>query len=151
MPIFNFFSGKVHFYSVILVPNYYVKIGSYNTIKKKNSAFWMLLPQIGPDVIREFSFSWDVVLRTLTCLKRSPFPINEIMHVEKVSKVQRAATIISLPSKKPNRHLKRGQTKLLIPIALPELLFLQFSHFSSWYLHPSRCSDQKSSSSCWFL
>lgn len=86
----------------------------------------MLLPQIDPDLIREFSFSWDVVLRTLPCLERSPFPINEIMHVEKVSKVQRAATIISLTSKKPNRHLKRGQTKLLIPIAHPELLFCSF-------------------------
>ena len=41
MPIFNFFSGKVHFYGMSSVPTYCKKknIESYNAIREMNSAF----------------------------------------------------------------------------------------------------------------
>lgn len=70
-----------------------IQTGSYNTIKKKKSEFWMIIPQIDPNVMRDFFYSQAVVLiHCITCLKRSPLPINEMMHMEKLSKLQRAAT-----------------------------------------------------------
>lgn len=64
MPIFNFFFGEVRFYSMILVSTSYIKIGSHNSIKKKKSAFWIIIPQIDPNLMRDFSYSC-FVLRTL--------------------------------------------------------------------------------------
>ena len=34
MPIFSFFSGKVHFYSVFLVPTYYKKLNFTMQLRK---------------------------------------------------------------------------------------------------------------------
>lgn len=49
----------------MLVPTYYVEIGPYNIIKKKNSTLWMIIAQKEPNLMRGFSYSWVIVFRTL--------------------------------------------------------------------------------------
>lgn len=114
---------KSPFLQYDLGPNVLYKIGSYNMINKKNSVLCIIMPQIDLNIIKYFSCSWAVVLRTLreTCLLHYTFEKESFYQLMRwfaqknsvtctvtctVSCHRQDVPMLSLSNKMSNRHLK---------------------------------------------